>query len=292
MTKSPDSVNTATPGRPDRTGATGAVAAGAGAAKSGGGVTDVALQRGPVPLHHQLYLQLSSSLDAGRWAPGDRLPTEHDLSSSFGCSLITVRRALDELRRERRIERIPGRGTFVTAPPLERDLTALTSFTDEMRSRGLDPQTRLVQAKTVRADPAVAAALQLEPGEEALLIERVRSVDGHPLMLEQAYLPTSRFPDLPTADLERGSLYEVLAARYGLRPVRANETIEPILPNAREAGLLGQSQRRPALLIELVASAEDGSPIEYCRAIVRGDRARYRVDASGPRLDAVQPGTP
>ena len=72
--------------------------------------------------------------------------------------------------------------------------------------------------------------------------------------------------------------------------MRGQETIEPILPNAREAGLLGQSPHRPALLIELVAFADDDTPIEFCRAIVRGDRARYRVDASGPRLDALQPG--
>ena len=254
--------------------------------------TSGTLRRGPVPLHHQVYLQLSASLDAGRWQPGDRLPTEHDLAAGFGCSLITVRRALDELRRERRIERTPGRGTFVTNPPLERDLTALTSFTDEMRSRGLDPQTRLVRTATESANPVVAAALGIEPGAPVLFIERVRSVGGQPLMLEQAYLPSERFAGLPAKDLERGSLYQALADRYGLRPVRADETIEPVLPSAREARLLKQSPHRPALLIELIACAEDGSPIEYCRAVVRGDRARYRVDASGPRLDAVKPGTP
>lgn len=246
------------------------------------------LQRGPVPLHHQLYLELSASLDAGRWVAGDRLPIERELAESFGCSLITVRRALDELRRERRIERLPGRGTFVTAPPLERDLTALTSFSDEMRARGLDPQTRLVTVTTSPASLEVAAALEIEPGADTLFIERVRSVGGQPLLLEQVYLPTSRFPDLPAADLERGSLYELLASHYGVQPVRGQETIEPVLPSPREAELLGQSARRPALLIELVAYADDDSPIEYCRAVVRGDRARYRVDAGGPRLDALQ----
>ncbi len=109
-------------------------------------------------------------------------------------------------------------------------------------------------------------------------------------MLEQVYLPTSRFPGLPTADLEHGSLYEVLAATYGVRPVRAKETIEPILPNAREAELLGQSASaaRPCSSSSS-PFADDDTPIEFCRAIVRGDRARYRVDASGPRLDALQP---
>ena len=254
------------------------------------GISPGALRRGPIPLHHQVYLELRAALDAGRWSAGDRLPTERELSESFGCSLITVRRALDELRRERRIERTPGRGTFVTAPRLERDLTALTSFTNEMRERGLDSQTRVVSATTAEASPEVAEALAVEPGAQIFVIERVRSVGGRPLLLEQVHLPTSRFPDLAGADLERGSLYELLARSYGARPVRGQETIEPVLPTAREAELLGQSPRRPALLIELVAYASDDAPVEYCRAIVHGDRARYRVDARGPRLDALQTG--
>jgi GntR family transcriptional regulator len=68
---------------------------------------------GPVPLHHQVYLDLSSAMDDGEWKPGDRLPTERELAERYGCSLITVRRALSELVREGRIERTRGRGTFV-----------------------------------------------------------------------------------------------------------------------------------------------------------------------------------
>ena len=285
MKKLADTVNTApSPALASATASSGDLAA--------NGFTGSALRRGPIPLHHQVYLELRSALDTGRWAPGDRLPTERELSETFGCSLITVRRALDELRRERRIERSPGRGTFVSGPPLERDLTALTSFTHEMRERGLDPDTKLVTAAAAKATAEVAAALAIEPGAETLFIERVRSVGGRPLLLEQVHLPTSRFPDLAGADLERGSLYELLATHYGALPVRGQETVQPILPTAREAGLLGQSPRRPALLIELVAYADDDTPVEYCRAIVRGDRARYRVDARGPRLDALHPNRP
>ncbi len=70
-----------------------------------------------MPLHHQVYLDLSNALDAGEWQAGDRLPTERDLADEYGCSLITVRRALTDLVRERRLERTRGRGTFVTGRP-------------------------------------------------------------------------------------------------------------------------------------------------------------------------------
>jgi DNA-binding GntR family transcriptional regulator len=243
------------------------------------------LSRGPVPLHHQLYLELRSALDQGVWGVGDQLPTEKDLSERFACSLITVRRALDELRRERRIERIPGRGSFVTAPPIERDLAALTSFTEEMEARGLSPETTLIAARPGTADTQVAEYLELEPGTATIEIERLRSAGGQPLVLETVHLPAARFPDLLETDLAHESLYGLLAERYGVSLVRAREAIEPILPTKREAELLGQGPRRPALLIELVAFTSDGVPIEFCRGVVRGDRARYYVDADGPRID-------
>ena len=247
------------------------------------------LELGPVPLHHQVYLDLREALDASEWHPGDRLPPERELAARYGCSLITVRRALGELAREGRLERTRGRGTFVTMPRIERDLAALTSFTDEMHHRGLDPQTRLVVARAESAGEAVAAALQLEPGAPTLYLERLRSAGGQPLLLEQVHLPAGRFPGLLAADLERGSLYDLLTTRYGVRLVRAHETIEPVLLRAREARLLEQDARRPALLLEIIAFTAVDLPIEYCRTYVRGDRAKYHVETGGLRSDSLRP---
>ena len=79
---------------------------------------------GPVPMHHQVYLDLRGSLDDRTWQPGDRLPPERELAQRYGVSLITVRRALSELAQQGRIERTRGRGTFVLRPRLERDIAA------------------------------------------------------------------------------------------------------------------------------------------------------------------------
>ena len=68
------------------------------------------LERGPIPLHHQVFRDLKSALDANEWRPGDRMPTERALAERYGCSLITIRHALGELVREGRIERTRGRG--------------------------------------------------------------------------------------------------------------------------------------------------------------------------------------
>ena len=236
------------------------------------------LELGPVTLHHQVYLDLRRSLDTGRWQAGDRLPTERKLALHYGCSLITVRRALGELVREGRIERTRGRGTHVLRPRIERDFAEALSFTAEMQRRGLDPETRLIIARPESAGERVAEALGLEPGSPTLYLERLRLAGGEPILLEQVHLPAERFPGLLASDLEHESLYDLLERRYDTRIARAREALEPVLLRAREAGLLDQPRRTPALLIEGLASTADDRPVEFSRTYVRGDRTRYFIE--------------
>ncbi len=143
------------------------------------------LELGPIPFYHQVYLDVRAMIDDGHWPAGHQLPPERELARQYGVSLITVRRALDELTREGRVERTRGRGTFVLAPRIDRDLDEPMSFTEEMQTRGLDPRTRVVAARPERASEIVAAALELEPGSPTLFLERLRLADGEPLLLEQ-----------------------------------------------------------------------------------------------------------
>jgi GntR family transcriptional regulator len=236
------------------------------------------LELGPIPLHHQVYLDLKSALDSEEWRPGDRLPPERELAGRYGCSVITVRHALGELAREQRIERTRGRGTFVLSPRIDRDIAGAMSFAEEMERRGLDPATRLVTSRLEPAGEAVAAALDLAVGAPVIHLERLRLAAGQPMILEQARLPAQRFPQLLTDDVERQSLYDLLARRYGTRVVQARETIEPVVLRAREARLLELPLRSLALLVSGVAFADDGVPVEVARSYVRGDRTRYYLE--------------
>ncbi len=236
------------------------------------------LDPGPVPLHHQVYLDLRASLDGGEWRSGDRLPTERELAARYGCSLITVRRALLELAREARIERTRGRGTFVSRPSIRLDMGGSLSFAEEMTDQGHQPGTRLVASRSEIAGSSVAAALGIEPGAPTLYVERLRLADEEPLLLEQVHLPADRFPGLLSADLEGGSLYELLATRYDTQVAHSRETFLPVNLPVREARLLGQEPHRLALLVEGVAYTRTGVPVEYARSYVRGDRMRYHVD--------------
>ena len=196
------------------------------------------LERGPIPLHHQVFRDLKSALDANEWRPGDRMPTERALAERYGCSLITVRHALGELVREGRIERTRGRGTFVLQPRIDRDIAGAMSFSEEMQRRGLDPATRVVTARIEPAGDAIAGSLSIAADAPVVYLERIRLGSGEPLLLEQARLPAERFPGLLAFDFEHRSLYDILSERYGTRIVRAREAVEPVVLKRREAELL------------------------------------------------------
>lgn len=247
------------------------------------------LEIGPVPLHHQVYLDLRAALDAGEHKVGERLPPERELATLYGCSLITVRRALDELSREGRLQRRQGRGTFVLAPRLDVGALDTLSFSEEMQRRGLDAETRLIAARPEAASEAVATALALQPGSPTLYVERLRLGGGEPLLLEMVHLPAERFPGLLATDLEHGSLYALLTERYGTSVARALEALEPVLLPAREAKLLGVRPRSLGLLVEGTAFTDDNTPVEFGRTYVRGDRTRYYVDRIVVRSGASRP---
>jgi GntR family transcriptional regulator len=266
------------------------------------------LERGPIPLHHQVFSDLKGALDAGEWAAGERMPTERELAERYGCSLITIRHALGELVREGRIERTRGRGTYVLQQRIDRDIGGKMSFAEEMRRRGLDPATRVVTAQIEPAGDAVASLLGMSRDDPVVYLERLRLGGGEPLLLEQARLPAERFPGLLAFDFERRSLYDILAERYGTPIVRARESVEPVQLRRRDADLLGAPNRSLALRIDGIAYAANGDAIEAARSFVRGDRTRYYLErdvirahwlADADRIPAVvagvgrrEPGSP
>ena len=147
-----------------------------------------------------------------------------------------------------------------------------------MQQRGFDPATRVLAARPEPATESVAAALQLPIGAPTLYFERLRLADGEPLLLEQVHLPADRFPGLLATDLEHNSLYDLLTQRYATPIARVREALEPVLLRRRDAELLKRPARSPALLVEGIAYGTDGTPIEFGRTYVRGDRTRYYVE--------------
>ncbi|MCZ7544478.1 MAG: GntR family transcriptional regulator [Anaerolineae bacterium] len=234
---------------------------------------DVINRDSKLPLYQQLYEVLRGNIVRGAWQPGDRLPPESELIAIYQVSRITVRQVLDMLTHEGLIHRQRGRGTFVAHPPIEANLVRIVSFTEDMRRRGYTPGTKVLALRLLDAPEDIAEKLQVDVGEPLAGIERLRLADGEPMSVEESYLVHRYCPGvLDQDDYAAGPLRQALERHYGLRLVRAKQTIRAILAPRRFTRLLELPRTSALLLIERVSFSDQGAPVEFLRIYYRADR--------------------
>ncbi|HET7388805.1 MAG TPA: GntR family transcriptional regulator [Nocardioidaceae bacterium] len=230
---------------------------------------------GDEPSHARITRWLAGLIGHASLVPGDRLPTEGDLAAALGVSRMTLRQALGALESRGLVVRKRGRsgGTFVSRPRIECDLTGLPGFTEQMRRANVRAGARVVAADLVRADPVVAAALDLDRGGAVYQVVRVRSANREPLAIEETYLAERDFPGLTEHRLG-GSLYALMRRAYDLVPVSAQEWLEPVVADERQADLLETEPGSALMLVTRTAYTESGRPIEHAYDRYRADRTR------------------
>ncbi len=228
------------------------------------------------PLHQALRARLREIVAGAR--PGDRLPSERSLSQRWRVARMTVRNATDALVAEGLVERRQGSGTYVLPQPVVRFL-GLTSFTQDMRERGLVPSSRLLAFEVVAADATLAGPLRIGVGDEVLRFTRLRLGSGEPMAVETTWIAATLVPGLAPPDLD-GSLYELLSHRYRIVPGSASVTIEPVVPDPATRRHLGIAPRQACLRLRMTDSDARGRVIMIADCVYRGDR--YQLSASVP----------
>lgn len=208
--------------------------------------------------------------------PHDKLPTERQFADELGVSRMTVRHALNALEEERRVYRVHGSGTFVAEPTIDKTIR-LTSFTEDMIERGMKPSTRVVDVSTEFAGAAVGSKLSLSPAAEVARIRRVRLADGAPVCLETVHLDASRVQGLLDRELT-GSLYDLLASRYGTVVSRAEQRIGATVLEPDDAELLDVAAFSAALVVERRTIDQHQRPVEFTRSLYRADRYSFLID--------------
>lgn len=213
---------------------------------------------------------------------GTAMPTERELCQTYGVSRATVRQALGQLEIEQRIFRRQGKGTFVARPKIEQRLE-LMSHTEGMRERGILPSSKLIDVRRIPAGLDVGNQLGLSPKAEVLRIERLRLADGDPIAIEVLFLNADRFDGITAALSDNSSLYQLLSSTYGVELASAEETIEAVIAEGREAGLLKCTPGMPLLMLSRRTLDTSGQPTEFVRSLYRGDRYRFQTGLQRPR---------
>jgi GntR family transcriptional regulator len=225
-----------------------------------------------LPLYHQLYEILRDTITRSEWKPGDMIPAESELMQVYGVSRTTVRQVLDKLVSEGLIYRRQGRGSFVAHPTLDQVLTRIVSFTDEMRQRGFEPGTQVLDARLIPASGEIAKHLAIEPGEELAYLQRLRLANGEPMAIEHSHLVHRYCPGVLQQDYMTNPLHEGLDRLYGIRWSRARQVIRAVKADATCAQLLAIKRGDALLFVERVSFSDRGVPVEFLQVYYRGDR--------------------
>jgi GntR family transcriptional regulator len=204
---------------------------------------------------------------------GDAIPSERQLTIELGVSRLTVRAALDELVREGYLLRRRGAGTFVAEPKVAKGME-ITSFSEDMRQRGLTPGSRTLELRVMPAGARLGRILHVSPAEPVLAAKRLRLAEGEPMAIELLHVREALVPGLSALDLEQDSFYDLLERRYGVTIVGGSQTVEPTVTNEEESETLGVPLHSPALLFERVTRSPEGDVVEFTVSTYRGDRYR------------------
>ena len=223
----------------------------------------------PMPLWAQLRADLLRRLDAGAF--DEEFPGELELVAAYQVSRQTVRAALRELRADGVVLAERGRRPrLADRAVITQPLGALYSLFASVESAGLR-QASIIRRRDVIADGVIAGRLGLEASTPLFRMERLRLAGDEPLALDTVWLPGDLGAPLLEADFTHAGLYDVLAARTGIRVDGGREYIRGVVPTSAEQRLLGIPPSTGALLITRLGRSV-GRPVEWRRTLIRGDR--------------------
>jgi GntR family transcriptional regulator len=240
-------------------------------------------RRSVIPLYYQIQQRLLEHIRSGTLKVGEPVPSEQEIAARLRVSRMTARQALKSLCDLGITYSQRGKGTFVSASKLEKNIRQVLSFTEEMGARGLQPHSKVLCFETVPAADEIAAALQVAPGESLFMLRRIRLADSSPMGIECSYIPQRLCPDLLKTFDPSTSLYQALSECYGIQMAVADEVIEAALASAKEARLLRIPEGSPVFIFTRTSSVQSRQPVEYVRSTYRADR--YKIAHRLTRLN-------
>lgn len=241
-------------------------------------MTDSMLQNDSRPLYVRLMEALLADIRQA-YKPGDLLPTQQALAERYGASLITVKRALDEIGRMGLVESVRGRGTIVRRPMVVDVHTGVSSWTETMRAMGAEPHTSWNDVTIEDGKDEIRRLLRLKSNEKLVVLRRLRLLDGVPTALISNQIPAHLVPGLAERGLDEESLYAVLRKRYGLSVAYADEEVTALPAKEYEHWAFGDDCDTVLQVTRTSYDAND-RPIEFSRLTAPKNRYTYRVRIS------------
>lgn len=214
------------------------------------------------PLYARVREELRRRVHSGEWRPGDMLPSELELAAELTVHQGTVRKALGELATERLLERRQGVGTFVAEHTAQAVLFRFFRLFDS-DGRQITPDSFDVSISHGRASADERRRLRLALGASVVRIDRLRTHATSPFIRERIALPRALFPGLEREKSLPNTLYDLYQRRFAITIAHADERVSAAAADAADAAALGVTLGTPLLVIDRIAVAIDGTPVEW-----------------------------
>jgi GntR family transcriptional regulator len=249
------------------------------AISTGRSVLDLELdRRSPVPVYVQISDAIRARIRSGELQPDSVLPPSQQLCDKLGITRMTLRQAYNVLAREGLVDAQRGRGTFVRHSRIERTLSQMVGFSEEMRAWGKTPSSRLLSFQRAEASEAARDFL----GQAVVYrISRLRLADAVPMAIEAVEIPVTLCPALENFDLAARSLYEILDEAYGIRYSRCEQVVSATVATRKEKALLEIGPRVALLRVTRRSYIKPDRAATYGITTYRGDL--YTATVHGER---------
>jgi len=222
------------------------------------------------PLGVRLVMAMTSAIEDRTLGAGLPLPPEREFAADLGISRSTLRHSLEQLAKDGYVATRPGAGTFI-AHRIQKPITRLTGFTDDMLSRGLMPTSRILECRKMPVPPDISFRTGLPLGTEMMLLARLRQVGDDVMGYDRSIFPVHAVG----SDYDgSGSLYARMDAQGG-RPRRIMQSLKAIEVPDDIAPLLGVHQGAAVLAIHRIGYGAQGNALEDAMSWYRGDRYEY-----------------
>ncbi|PZX15105.1 GntR family transcriptional regulator [Palleronia aestuarii] len=229
------------------------------------------------PLYHAIYSQLRANIREGHYRPYDTLPGENELARDYGCSRVTIRKALQNLASDGLIERRQGRGTVVVNNRAIDPVRAeVTGFVENLLAMGLRTRVDVLHFAFERPPERIAETMGLPPNTQGLHTVRLRFYKDMPFSYSVAWVPEEIGQSFSRADLAAQPLTQLLR-RAGIDAVRAHQRIFAKSADTIVAPLLGVAVGSPLLGIERRVEDRTGRIVEYLYVLYHPERYEFEI---------------
>ena len=212
--------------------------------------------------YKQIENDLLQKINLGYYKKDDLIPTEFELSNTYGVSRVTVRKATDNLVARGLLKRVAGVGTFVCHSSVTLNPSTIQGFSETMTNQGISVRTEVPTFTLMSAPANISSILRIEAGEPIYFIERIRYAGDAVFQFETTYMSSRLYPDISIQVL-KNSKSKYFEQEKGLKIAYSNHTVTPLHPSKRIAKLFDISLDTPILQVANTTWLTNGQIMDY-----------------------------